>query len=117
MIFNLLHRKKFDANRNIDDAADGNPTVEMAWYAYHDFLDSAKTRIIQEYDRGIFYDLHGHGHSIQRIELGYALSKSQLQFLDSVLNTNVYIEQSTIQTLVGDNIQNFTHAELLRGTI
>tara|TARA_B110000046_G_scaffold63181_2_gene70626 strand:+ start:1325 stop:2497 length:1173 start_codon:yes stop_codon:yes gene_type:complete len=115
VIINLLHRKKFDANRDSIDAADGNPTVEIAWQAYHDFIDSAKNQIIEDYGRGLFLDMHGHAHAIQRIELGYLLSKNELQLPDTTLNTNTIIEKSSIRRLVGLNIQNFSHSELLRG--
>ncbi len=115
VIINLLHRKKFDANRDIDDAADGNPTIEQAWYGYHAFIDSAKAQVIQDYGRGLFMDIHGHAHTIQKIELGYLLSRSELQLSDSILNTVSFIEESSIRTLVGDNIQSLSHSELLRG--
>ena len=115
VVINLLHRKKFDANRNIEDAADGNTTVEESWDAYHTFLDSAKMNIVQQYGRGLFLDLHGHGHDIQRIELGYTLSKNELQLSDEELNGNTFIEESAIQTLVSDNLQDLSHSELLRG--
>ena len=115
MVINLLHRVKFDANRDIGDAADGNPVVEQSWYAYHAFIDSAKTQIEQDYNRGLFIDVHGHGHSIQRIELGYLLSKTELQFSNNDLNTSTMISQSSIQSLVGNNLNSYTHAELLRG--
>ncbi len=116
MITNLLHRKKFDANRDIGEAADGNATIEEAWYGYHEFIDLAKAVTEQKYGRGLFLDLHGHGHTIQRVELGYLLSGAELRLSDAMLNTNTYIEESSIKTLVGDNENGHTHAELLRGT-
>jgi N-formylglutamate amidohydrolase len=115
LIINLLHRKKFDANRDIGEAADGNSTVEQSWQGYHTFIDSAKMKIIRDHERGLFIDLHGHGHNIQRIELGYRISKTELQKTDIELNTETYINKSSIQTLVNDNLQSYTHAELLRG--
>lgn len=115
LIFNLLDRKKFDANRDITEAADGNATVEHAWHSYHRFIDSAKARIVEDFGRGLFLDLHGHGHNIQRVELGYRISKSELQLPDDELNADQYIEKSSIQTLVGDNLLSLTHSELLRG--
>ena len=117
IVINLLHRKKFDANRDIDDAADGNSSVEQSWFAYHEFLDSAKAIVVRDYNRGLFLDLHGHGHEIQRIELGYTLSKSELQESNATLNTNNYILDSSIRTLVGDNLSGLSHADLLRGSI
>ena len=115
IIVNLLHRKKFDANREIVEAADGHPTVEEAWYAYHDFIDTAKHYVAKKYNRGIFDDLHGHGHAIQRIELGYTLTKSALQLSDNDLNAVSIINESSIRLLANDNIQTLTHAELIRG--
>ena len=115
LIVNLLHRKKFDANRDIGDAADGNPYVEQAWFGYHAFIDSAKAQVTDNYERGIFLDIHGHAHTIQRIELGYLLSASELQLSDSALNASPLTEETSIRALVGDNIQNLTHSELIRG--
>lgn len=115
LIINLLHRKKFDANRDIGEAADGNPIVEQSWAAYHDFIDASKAQVVQDYGRGLFMDIHGHAHTIQRIELGYLLSGSELRLSDANLNMVTYIEESSILTLEGDNIQALTHAELLRG--
>ena len=115
LVVNLLHRKKFDANRDIEDAADGNPTVEQSWYAYHEFLDSAKMKIVQDYQSGLFLDMHGHAHEIERVELGYALSKNELQLSDVDLNMQTYVEESSIQNLVTINLGNLMHADLLRG--
>ena len=115
VIINLLHRKKFDANRNITDAANGNATVEASWRGYHAFIDSAKNKITLNYERGLFLDLHGHGHPIQRIELGYLLSGGELRLSDNSLNTSDLVEESSIRTLVGDNLESHDHATLLRG--
>lgn len=115
VIINLLHRKKFDANRDIDDAADGNPIVEQAWFGYHDFIDAAKAQVEREYGRGLFLDMHGHGHTIQRIELGYLLGRPELQLSDGLLNTNTYIQKSSIRTLAADNRSGLSHSALLRG--
>jgi hypothetical protein len=115
MIINLLHRKKFDANRDIGDAADGNFTVEQAWNGYHDFIESAKAQVVIDYGRGLFLDIHGHAHTIQRIELGYLLSASELQLSDSILNMPISVAKSSIRTLTSDNIQGLNHSELLRG--
>lgn len=115
LIINLLHRKKFDANRSIETAADSNLIVEQAWHAYHEFIDSAKAKVIHDFGKGLFLDLHGHGHTIQRIEVGYTLTSTELQQPDSVINTVPYVDDSSIRSLVNDNLQALTHAELLRG--
>ena len=63
----------------------------------------------------LFVDLHGHGHTIQRIELGYLLSSSDLELSEATLNTTTYINQSSIKNLVLNNRNNYTHTQLLRG--
>ncbi|MEL6805448.1 MAG: T9SS type A sorting domain-containing protein, partial [Bacteroidota bacterium] len=115
LIMNRLHRIKFDANRDIGDAADGNLLVEQAWQNYHAFIDSAKAKLTADFGRGLFLDIHGHAHTIQRIELGYLLSRAELQMPDSSLNSIDLIAESSIRSLSGDNIQAFSHAQLLRG--
>lgn len=87
IIINHLHRKKLDANRPIGDAADGNPEAEAAWYAFHDFINHARDTALFQYERALLIDLHGHGHPIQRIELGYLLSGTDLRKADSIIDT------------------------------
>lgn len=115
LIMNRLHRRKFDANRDIGDAADGNPLIEQAWHNYHDFINGAKSKIEQHYGKGLFLDVHGHSHTIQRIELGYLFSGQELREPDEVLNSNTFIESSAIRSLVNDNILDLRHSGLLRG--
>ena len=112
LIINLLHRIKLDANRNIGDAADGNIDAENAWAAYHEFIDSSKSQVNTFYNKGLYLDIHGHSHPIQRLELGYLVSKSTLQQSDTALNG---ITTSSIKNLATSNLNNQTHSELLRG--
>jgi len=44
-IINLLRRSKFDANRDIDEAANGNLIVEQSWRGYHAFNRRCKKPI------------------------------------------------------------------------
>ena len=115
VVINLLHRIKLDANRTKEDATGGEAILENAWIAYHAFIDSAKATIIEDFDRGLFLDIHGHAHANERIELGYLLSKAELQKTEQELNTPEIVMESSIQALVNSNLQSLTHAELLRG--
>ena len=115
VIINLLHRIKFDANRDVGDAADGNATVEQAWRGYHQLVDSAKVKVERDYGRGLFLDMHAHGHPNQRIEVGYLLTAEELRQSDSTLNSPSLNDESSLRTLVIDNIQGLQHAELIRG--
>lgn len=116
IIYNFLDRAKLDANRNLADGACGNAEAMTAWNEFHNFIDQAQTAASSFWNNRVLYiDLHGHGNPIARIELGYLLYDDELDFSDSVLNTTQYINYSTIRNLVGNNDQNFTHAQLLRG--
>ena len=110
-----LHRLKMDANREIVEAALGNPDAEKAWTEFQAYIDSAKTQVSKQYGKGFYIDLHGHGHSIQRLELGYLLYDTELQLSDNQLNTSKYVNVSSIKNLVSKNTQKLQHAELLRG--
>lgn len=115
VIINKLHRKKLDANRAIGEAADGNALGEEAWHAFHAFIDSAEEQVMADFGKGIFFDLHGHGHDIQRLELGYLFSRSELQMSDNQFDAITFINESSIKNLVNTNVNGLSHSELLRG--
>jgi hypothetical protein len=85
LVVSHLHRIKLDPNREIVEAAQGNPEAERAWWEYHTFLKKARHMVEAEFGEGFYIDLHGHGHTIQRLELGYLLSISQLALADEAL--------------------------------
>jgi hypothetical protein len=116
LIYCNLRRTKLDCNRNLADGACGNPAAALAWTEYHRFIEQAQASAQQEYEGNIlFIDLHGHGHPLQRLELGYLLYGDELRLSDQELNTPPLIAVSAIQNLVADNANNYTHAALLRG--
>jgi hypothetical protein len=115
LIINKLHRSKMDANRDINEAALGNQLAEGAWQDFQQFIDTAKFQVNQVFGKGLFLDLHGHAHDLQRIEWGYLLSGSDLQLSDDQLNSNTLVKESSIKNLVKDNLTQLSHSELLRG--
>ena len=111
-----LNRSKLDCNRNLADGACDNLQARTAWNEYHNFITMAlNTANLQYNNKALFVDLHGHGHDIQRIELGYLLSGAELRYTDATLNTSTYINQSSIKNLALNNSNNYTHSQLLRG--
>lgn len=115
IVINRLHRRKLDANRSIGDAADGNTTAQQAWTDFHNFIETAQADITENYGKGLYIDLHGHGHSIQRLELGYRITKSELQLSNSTLDQNVYVEDASIRNLTNNNLNNLGLSLLIRG--
>ncbi len=113
VIISNLKRTKLDPNREIVEAAQGNQWAEQAWNEYHGFIESAKDSVTKNYGKGLYIDQHGHGHAIKRLELGYLLSLSNLQLSDEQLNSQTYINKSSIRALTDES--QFTFAEIVRG--
>jgi hypothetical protein len=113
LVISHLRRTKLDANREVADAAQGNADATAAWNEYHGFVELAMTTATSGSTRGFYIDLHGHGHPIQRLELGYLLSNSQLDLTDAQLNTGGYASSSSLRLAMP--LTSVTFAELLRG--
>jgi hypothetical protein len=116
IIINNLKRTKLDANRDLQEAACGNSFAEIAWYEFQHFIDSAAANVTKKSGKGLYLDLHGHGHTIQRLELGYLLTAIQLSYSDATLNTITYKKNNSIYNLINTNVTNLTHSDLLHGT-
>lgn len=86
VVINRLHRDRLDANRDSLEASCGHRGAGAAWRDFHAFIDLATARVGAAHGRGFLVDLHGHGHAIQRLELGYLLPGSTLDLADSVLD-------------------------------
>ena len=110
-----LRRTKLDANRDLEEAAQGNRYAEQAWNEWHRFLRYARKRVESEWGAGFYIDLHGHGHPIQRLELGYLLSDSAMNLADGVLDGSYYVENASVRELVSRSGR--TLSDLLRGPL
>ncbi len=113
IIISNLKRTKLDPNREIVEAAQGNVWAEQAWNEFHEFIEIAKDSVTANFGKGFYVDIHGHGHSMQRLELGYLLSRTSLSYSDAQLNTAYYINSSSIRALALEVSVDFS--ELLRG--
>lgn len=116
LVTNLLHRRKFDGNRDLGEATSGNTnTLASSWEWMHAAVDSARADVVRRAGRGLLIDLHGHAHSIARLELGYLLSASQLRLSDTELQTGRLLGGSSIARLAADARGAPSTGELLRG--
>ncbi len=114
LVLSRLSRRKLDANREIVEAAAGNAAAERAWREYHGFLEASVAESRRVAGGGFYVDIHGHGHDIQRLELGYLLSAATLSLPDSQLNADVSRQSSSIWPLAIATGQPF--AVVLRGS-
>lgn len=99
VIISHLHRVKLDPNREVDEAAQGDPAAIQAWEEFHGFITEARAAVMAAHGRGLLLDIHGHGHPIKRIEIGYALPGNLFDRSDRVLNDDRSMaERATIRT-------------------
>jgi hypothetical protein len=113
LVISRLKRTKLDPNREMEEAAQGSPHAELAWAEYHGFIDEARSTTATLHGAGLYLDIHGHGHEIARVELGYLLGSSTLELPDDVLDQGSFAQQSSIRALAEGAPGSF--AELLRG--
>ena len=69
VVINHLHRKKLDANREVNEATFGDSDATTAYNEYFDYIDDAKTDV----GTGLLLDMHGQSHSEGWVELGKEL--------------------------------------------
>lgn len=107
-----VDRAKVDCNREIGEGAQNNTNTQTLWREFHAYLGIARQQVSNNYGRGLYIDLHGHGHTIQRCELGYNLSDATL-FKSSLTSSDD--NNSTINALSARSRQSFN--DLVRGTL
>jgi hypothetical protein len=115
LVVNLLHRQKFDANRELSEASGGDVTLTPSWRSFHAYIDTAKATIGRAQRRGLLIDLHGHSHEIQRLEWGYLLGDATLRTTDAALVSSNALARSSISRLTTDRRSGDAPVSLLRG--
>ena len=113
VILSHLHRVKLDANREIEEAAQDSPYAEQAWREFHDWVVTARATVSADFGRGLFFDIHGHGHDIERLELGYLLTSEELNRPDVNLNSLDVVARTSIREL--GRTSPIPFSQLLRG--
>ena len=108
-----LKRTKLDPNREIVEAAQGNPYAENAWEEFQTYIDVAAGQVVEDFGSGLYLDLHGHGHAIARVELGYLLGAATLDLDDAALDAGGYGDMSSIRAVAETSALPFS--QLLRG--
>lgn len=112
VIINRLHRDRLDANRDSAEATCGSRVAAEAWREFHRFIELARSAEVARSGRAFYIDLHGHGHSIARLELGYLLPSAVLNLPDSILDGSASV--SSIRTMTIGSAERRL-SELVRG--
>ncbi|WP_310568872.1 hypothetical protein [Gemmatimonas sp.] len=114
VIISHLARRKLDPNRLQPEAGCGNTEAATALGEWHRYIDLAKSAVLTAHGKGWYMDIHGHGHAVQRLELGYLVTGTQLDGTDAALDASSALENSaSILTLSQSSPLPFS--ALLRG--
>lgn len=113
IILNNLHRIKLDPNRDSAEAYFTHANAINAYKQYHDYIYIARNMVTERLGKGLLIDVHGHGHAIDRTEVGYLTTKTQLNGTDEDLNTHA--NKSSIKHIHLNSTYSF--AELIRGDL
>lgn len=108
-----ITRRKIDCNREIVEACAGNKEAEAIWHDWHRFIGAAREQVIKSRGRGLYIDLHGHGHKVGQLEMGYLHSAEDYKVSDKELNGSQFLAASSLQGLIALNRR--PYAELIRG--
>ena len=114
-----LQRTKIDCNRSLAQGVyQTNVYATQAWHEFQNYINTGSNAAVVQNGLGFYIDQHGQGHTIQRLELGYLLTASQLANSDTVLNQTTYRTQSSIRTLGAIASSKFAmpFSQILRGS-
>lgn len=111
VIINDVARSRMEPNRALEEAYHKTEAANQLWRQYHAFLKGAQDMVQKNVGKGLFLDMHGHGHSIPRIEVGYIVSKTNLNGTDAGLNS--LASTSSIYHL--STISAYPFSQLIRG--
>ncbi len=108
-----LRRTKLDANREVVEGAQGRSEAITAWNEYHAFIEQAMAAVRQRAGTGFYGDLHGHGHAIPRLELGYLLTAAALNANNADLDSGNAALSSSLRLIAQSS--SLPSSALLRG--
>jgi N-formylglutamate amidohydrolase len=91
-----LHRSKLDANREIGEAAQGDPLAMKAWAEHHAFIEQACAAAVKQFGVAFLIDIHGHGHKDPRVELGYLHTAEELALDLDGLNAPAFAARGSL---------------------
>ncbi len=111
VVFNDVARARMEPNRSLEEAYHKSEAANALWREYHAFLKGARDMVQANVGKGLFLDMHGHGHTKKRVEVGYTVSITNLNASDAVLNDKA----STSSIFHLGKTSSYTFSQLIRG--
>ena len=115
VVINRLHRNRLDANRDSTEATCGDTPALTPWREWHAFIGVARQAVLRTEGRGWYMDMHGHGHEVQRLELGYLIGATTLDRSDAALDASVAVEDASSIRTMSAQAAGVSFSALLRG--
>lgn len=95
-----VHRIKVDCNRTEHVGAGSDVEARQAWTEFHAFVGVARQAVLTATGRGLVVDLHGHGHAVPRLELGYLLEGDWLDLPDATLDAPAWRDSASVREVL-----------------
>ena len=111
VLINYVERARMEPNRALAEAYHQSEEANQLWREYHAFLKGATDMVAKNVGKGLFLDMHGHGHTKHRVEVGYLTSISDLNGTDAALNNRATV--SSIYHL--STTSPYSFSQLIRG--
>lgn len=111
VIINDIARSRMEPNRSLAETFHKSEEANDAWKAYHNFIKIARQIVMTHVGKGLYIDMHGHAHTKQRVEVGYIVSKANLNTDDFALDK--LSSTSSIYALAQKSTYSFSN--LIRG--
>lgn len=116
IVFCKMKRTYADMNRIKEFAIPkGDKAIETTYDQFHNDIIKAKKTITKQNGAGLLVDLHAHGHKKQEIEIGYQITKEDLNLTDEQLSTKEFVNKASIKNVALKNKGSRSFVELLRG--
>jgi hypothetical protein len=98
-----VHRQKVDCNREIGEGAADHPLTQQLWHEFQNFILDARKAVLAKDGHGFYIDLHGHGHALSRLELGYAHSAREFALPAARIASPDFIQKGSLHLFAVKN--------------
>lgn len=96
VIFSNIHRSRIDLNRDIDEACQGNKSMEKLWNRWNYILDSFMNSVRYYHKKGLYIDIHSHNNH-DKFMIGYGLNAKD--YLHLLKDDKIPTKNSTMHSL------------------
>ena len=113
VIYSNVHPSHFNVDTTLVEGTANNTYAVQGYTSYHSFLEAAVDTVLSQFSVGFLIDLHAENTHSQEVEVGYGLSKVELDLPNGALNEEGLQSASTIEQYA--QISPSFFSDILRG--